>query len=72
MACPVKPRGYDLGPCERPASRRQFGAHPERLIGVARVDPLLGDDACHRAGAVLCTELALQGLFLHPWEETSQ
>jgi uncharacterized protein len=40
-----------------------------RLTGLARVDPLLGDDACEELERAL-DELGLGGLFLHPWQET--
>ena len=42
-------------------------AHPDRLVGFARVDPLTPG-----AGAELerARGLGLRGLFLHPWEDT--
>src|SRR5438309_3756285 len=44
VACPVKPRGYHLA-AANDAVAEAVRSHPERLLGVARVDPLLGDDA---------------------------
>jgi predicted TIM-barrel fold metal-dependent hydrolase len=66
--CPLKPRGYHLGAANDSVAEA-VSAHPERLIGFARVDPHLGAEAVqelrHAVGA-----LGLRGLFLHPWEET--
>jgi predicted TIM-barrel fold metal-dependent hydrolase len=68
VACPLKPRGYHLGPANDAVSRA-VEAHPDRLTGFARVDPNLGDEACAELERAL-GELGLSGLFLHPWEET--
>lgn len=68
VACPPKPRDYVL----RPQNERLAEAvrsHPERIVGFARVDPLLGDEAARDADEAL-GGLGLAGLFLHPWEET--
>ena len=68
VVCPLKPRSSLLEEANdivAAAVRR----YPDRLVGFARVDPNLGDDAVrelHRATG----ELGLRGLFLHPWEET--
>ena len=68
VVCPLKPRSSLLAEANdvvAAAVRR----HPDRLVGFARVDPNLGEDAVrelHRATG----ELGLRGLFLHPWEET--
>jgi predicted TIM-barrel fold metal-dependent hydrolase len=67
VACPAKPRGYHFGPAND-AVAESVRAHPERLIGVARVDPLQPDAAAELERAL--TELGLKGVFLHPWEET--
>ena len=64
----MKPRGYDLGPANE-AVAEAVRAHPDRLRGFARVDPLLGDEACAELARAL-GDLGLSGLFLHPWEET--
>jgi predicted TIM-barrel fold metal-dependent hydrolase len=67
VVCPVKPRGYHLGPANdrvAAAARRS-----ERFIGFARVDPRLGAEAIRELERA-ATELGLRGLFLHPWEET--
>ena len=68
VVVPVKPPGYHLEPeNERVAAAAR--AHPDRLVGFARVDPLRGESAAREVerGAA---ELGLRGLFLHPWEET--
>ena len=44
-------------------------AHPDRLVGFARVDPNLGEEAARELRRAT-NELGLRGLFLHPWEET--
>jgi uncharacterized protein len=68
VACPVKPRGYHLQAGNEVVAAA-VRAHPDRLIGLARVDPLLCGDAEAEAERGL-TELGLRGIFLHPWEET--
>ncbi len=68
IVCPAKPRGYDLG-AANDAVAEAVALGDGRLTGVARVDPLLGDDACAELEQAL-GRLGLRGLFLHPWEET--
>jgi predicted TIM-barrel fold metal-dependent hydrolase len=68
VACPVKPPGYDLRLANEQVAAA-VEAFPDRLVGFARVDPLLGDEACEQLRAAV-TRLGLCGLFLHPWEET--
>jgi predicted TIM-barrel fold metal-dependent hydrolase len=68
IVCPAKPPGYHLGPAND-AVAEAVAAGGGRLTGLARVDPLLGDDACRELERAL-DELGLRGLFLHPWEET--
>jgi len=68
VVCPVKPRTYDLGEANEVVAAA-VAAGDGRLVGIARVDPLLGDDACRELERALGT-LGLRGLFLHPWEET--
>jgi predicted TIM-barrel fold metal-dependent hydrolase len=68
VVCPVKPRGYHLGPAND-AVAEAVRDHPGRLVGFARVDPSLGDAAAAELDRCV-RELALRGLFLHPWEET--
>ena len=68
VACPVKPPSYDLRQANDIVAEAVALAGG-RLIGVARVDPLRGDDACLELERAL-GELGLHGLFLHPWEET--
>jgi predicted TIM-barrel fold metal-dependent hydrolase len=68
VVCPVKPRSYRLEEANEIVAEA-VRDHPDRLVGFARVDPNLGDDAAqelHRA----TTDLGLRGLLLHPWEET--
>jgi uncharacterized protein len=64
----VKPRGYDLGAANDEVARA-VAVGDGRLIGAARVDPLLGSDACSELERAL-GELGLSGVLLHPWEET--
>jgi predicted TIM-barrel fold metal-dependent hydrolase len=68
VACPAKPPGYHFGPAND-AVAESVRAHSDRLLGIARVDPLLGDEAVVELERAL-GELGLKGLFLHPWEET--
>lgn len=68
VVCPPKPPGYHLGPAND-AVAESVAAGEGRLTGLARVDPLLGDDACRELARAL-DELGLRGLFLHPWQET--
>ncbi len=68
VAVPMKPPGYHLGPANE-AVAEAVRAQPDRLTGLARVDPNLGQDACAELERAL-TDLGLRGLFLHPWEET--
>jgi predicted TIM-barrel fold metal-dependent hydrolase len=67
IVCPMKPPNYVLRPAnERLAESVQ--RHPDRLVGLARVDPNRGQEACD--DLLYCLEeLGLAGLFLHPWEE---
>lgn len=67
VACPARPRYYHLGPAND-ALAAQVAGH-DQLIGFARVDPNLGEDAAREARRAL-GDLGLAGLFLHPWEET--
>jgi predicted TIM-barrel fold metal-dependent hydrolase len=68
IVCPAKPPGYHLGPAND-AVAEAVADGGGRLVGLARVDPLLGDDACRELERAL-EELGLRGLFLHPWQET--
>jgi predicted TIM-barrel fold metal-dependent hydrolase len=68
VVCPVKTRAYHLAP-SNDATAEAVSGSGGRLTGVARVDPLLGDQACAELERALET-LGLRGLFLHPWEET--
>lgn len=66
VVCPVKPRGYHLGPANDVVA--EAVAREPRLVGVVRVDPNLGDEALAELERGVET-LGLHGLFLHPWEE---
>lgn len=67
VICPVKPRGYHLGPeNDRVAAAARASA---RLIPFARVDPLQGAAALAELDRAVGA-LGARGLFLHPWEET--
>lgn len=68
VVCPVKTRGYHLA-ASNDVVAEAVSESGGRLIGVARVDPLLGDEACAELERAL-EALGLRGLFLHPWEET--
>jgi uncharacterized protein len=68
VACPMKPREYRFQAANE-AVAEAVRAHPDRLTGLVRVDPHLGDEAQAEAERGL-TDLGLRGLFLHPWEET--
>lgn len=69
LACPYKPLTYD--PDEANASlARAIRGYPDRLFGAARVDPWQKNarETAERA----FQSLALQALFLNPWEENFQ
>jgi uncharacterized protein len=66
LVCPVKPRGYHLGPANDLVAAAV--AREPRLVGLARVDPNLGTEAVAELERGVQT-LGLHGLFLHPWEE---
>lgn len=70
VVVPLKPRGYALGSANLlvAAAAKQ---HADRLIGFARVDPWLGEQARDELEHAV-DELGLQGLFVHPWEECFQ
>ena len=65
VVCPVRARGhgYDV---ENDRVAALVAAHPERLVGFARVDPLAPGTAAELERAY---GLGLRGLFLHPWED---
>jgi uncharacterized protein len=68
IASPSKPPGY-LFEAANDALAEAVRAHPDRLSGLVRVDPNLGEAAQREAERGL-TELGMRGLFLHPWEES--
>lgn len=67
IVCPLRPRGYELGPGNDEVAEA-VEAHPDRLLGFARVDPNRRGEAAAEADRAL-GRLGLRGLFLHPWEE---
>jgi predicted TIM-barrel fold metal-dependent hydrolase len=64
---PFKPPGYHMGPANDLVAGivRQ---HPERFLGLGRVDPWQGESALREARRIF-ERLGLSGLFIHPWEE---
>ncbi len=68
VAIAVQPREYHLEP-ENDAVAMAIQQHPSRLIGFARVDPRLGEEAEMELERCV-RHLGFKGLFLHPWEET--
>jgi predicted TIM-barrel fold metal-dependent hydrolase len=65
VVCPPRARGhgYDV---ENDRVAELAGAHPERLVGFARVDPLAPGAAAELERAL---GLGLRVLYLHPWED---
>lgn len=65
VVCPPRARGhgYDV---ENDRVAELARAHPERLVGFVRVDPLAPGAAEELERAL---GLGLRGLFLHPWED---
>jgi predicted TIM-barrel fold metal-dependent hydrolase len=68
VVCPLKPRSSRLEEANEVVAAA-VRDHPDRLLGFARVDPNLGEDAAEELDRAT-RELGLRGLFLHPWEET--
>ena len=66
IVCPARARGhgYDV---ENERVAAFVRAHPDRLVGFARVDPLAPGA---EAEVDRARTLGLRGLFLHPWEDT--
>lgn len=67
VVTPLKPRGYHFAP-ENERIAAAVRAHPDRLLGLARVDPWQGNDALGELRRGL-DNLGLIGLYLHPFEE---
>lgn len=61
-----KPPDYRFEPAND-ATAALVRDRPDRLVGLARVDPWQDDAAQELERALI--ELGLRGLFLHPWEE---
>lgn len=66
LACPFRPLSYDLDAANI-ALADSIKAHPDRLVGAARVDPWQ-PDACQTLRRGFET-LGLRALYLNPWEE---
>jgi predicted TIM-barrel fold metal-dependent hydrolase len=65
IVCPSRARGHGYE-VENDRVATFVGAHPDRLVGFARVDPLAPGAA---AELDRVRTLGLRGLFLHPWED---
>jgi predicted TIM-barrel fold metal-dependent hydrolase len=68
VVCAFRPRSYRLEEANELVAE-VVGAHSDRLVGFARVDPNLREAAARELERAT-GELGLRGLFLHPWEET--
>ena len=68
--CPNKPPEYALGPANRMVARA-VERHPHRFFGWVRVDPWQGTQALEELKNGI-EQLGLEGLLLHPYEETFQ
>lgn len=66
VVSPLKPMAYHYGP-ENDRIAAAITAHPDKLVGFARVDPWQGEAAVDEAQRAF--DLGLAGLFLHPFEE---
>ncbi|MCL4516128.1 MAG: amidohydrolase family protein [Firmicutes bacterium] len=67
---PVKPRDYDLSKANSYVAQA-VRDYPDKFIGVARIDPWLGNDAIEELERA-CLYQKLKGIALHPWEENFQ
>lgn len=65
VVCGFKPREYRIERANDEVAEA-VRASSGRLVGFVRVDPHLGEAEVERG----LDELGLQGVFLHPWEET--
>ncbi len=70
VLAPVKPHGYRLGPANDLVAEC-VAQHPDRLLGLCRVDPWQGEAAVAEARRGL-GERGACGLYLDPWEENFQ
>jgi uncharacterized protein len=70
IAAPMKPPGYHFRAANEYLAKMVLESGG-RLIGLARVDPNLGQSACDDL-VYAVEQLKLAGLFLHPWEECFQ
>ncbi len=70
IVCPMKPRTYHLADGNDKVAEA-VAKHPDRLVGFARVDPWLREDAVSELVRAL-EHGGLRGLYLNPWEETFQ
>lgn len=70
VLAPVKPPEYHLGPANDLVAQA-VQEHPERFLGLCRVDPWQGDAAVDEVRRGF-EELGACGLYLDPWEENFQ
>jgi predicted TIM-barrel fold metal-dependent hydrolase len=70
VLAPVKPQEYHLGPANDLVAGC-VAQHPDRLLGLCRVDPWLGEAAVAEARRAF-GELGACGVYLDPWEENFQ
>lgn len=70
VLCPNRPRDYALASANRRVADA-VSQHQDRFHGLARIDPWQGEDAVQQLKQAR-EEWGLQGLLLHPWEETFQ
>jgi len=70
VLCPAKPPTYDL-PSANHFVARTVDHYADRFFGLARVDPWQKDQALEHLRRAR-ESLGLNGLLLHPWEETFQ
>jgi len=70
ILAPVKPRNYNLGPMNELVADA-VREHPERFMGLCRIDPWQAEAAVNEAQRGF-EELGACGLYLDPWEENFQ
>lgn len=70
ILAPVKPRNYHLAPINELVADA-VKTHPERLMGLCRVDPWQAEAAVEEARRGF-QEFGSCGLYLDPWEENFQ
>jgi uncharacterized protein len=66
VTVPARPPEYDLAPANESVAAFQ-AAHPDRIVGLARIDPNRSQAAAETRRCL--SEFGLRGVFLHPHEE---